>query len=199
MSRPRPEKLKEALIDEAFAVIEESGVEGLSLREVARRLGVSHQAPYKHFPSRDHILAAVVARCFQEFAAHLEARPRRQDPFADLGEMGLAYLAYARENPLKYRLMFNSPLPEGAEHVEMLAEARYGFALLHERLKTMALRDPGDGIAEPAKHDALFILSTLHGFASLMQSDVLDTIGLEDAERQVARDRMMRRLGLALT
>ena len=199
MSRPRPENLKEALIDEAFAVIEETGVEGLSLREVARRLGVSHQAPYKHFPSRDHILAAVVARCFHEFAEHLEARPRREEPFADLGEMGLAYLAYARENPLKYRLMFNSPLPEGAEHAEMLAEARHGFALLHERLKTMALRDPGDGIAEPAKHDALFILSTLHGFASLMQSDVLDTIGLEDAERQVARDRMMRRLGLALS
>lgn len=186
------------MIDEAFAVIEEKGVEGLSLREVARRLGVSHQAPYKHFPSRDHILAAVVARCFEEFAAHLEARPTRSDPFEDLGEMGLAYLGYARLNPLKYRLMFNSPLPDGAEHKEMLAQAQYGFALLHDRLKTMALRDPGGTITEPAKHDALFILSTLHGFASLMQSDVLGTIGLGDEEREVALDRMMRRLGMAL-
>jgi AcrR family transcriptional regulator len=198
MPRPRPDSLKDALIDEAFAVIEESGVEGLSLREVARRLQVSHQAPYKHFPSRDHILAAVVARCFEEFAAHLEARPVRADPFEDLGEMGLAYLEYARANPLKYRLMFNSRLPDGAEHKEMLDQAQYGFALLHDRLKTMVLGDPGDGIAEPEKHDALFILSTLHGFASLMQSDVLDTIGLGEEERPVALGRMMRRLGMAL-
>lgn len=198
MPRPKPDRLKETLIDEAFAVIEEKGVEGLSLREVARRLGVSHQAPYKHFPSRDHILAAVVARCFAEFAAHLEARPARSDPFEDLGEMGLAYLEYARLNPLKYRLMFNSPLPEGAEHKEMLDQAQHGFALLRDRLRTMTLRDPGGAISEPEKHDALFILSTLHGFASLMQSDVLDTIGLDPDERKVALDRMMRRLGLAL-
>jgi AcrR family transcriptional regulator len=198
MPRPREDSLKDALIDEAFAVIEASGVEGLSLREVARRLGVSHQAPYKHFPSRDHILAAVVARCFREFAAHLEARPARTDPFEDLGEMGLAYLAYARENPLKYRLMFNSSLPDGQEHKEMLQEARHGFALLHDRLQTMTLRDPGQTIANPAKHDALFILSTLHGFASLMQSDVLGTIGLEGEERQIALERMMRRMGMAL-
>lgn len=198
MPNPKPESLKEALIDEAFAVIEEAGVEGLSLREVARRLGVSHQAPYKHFPSRDHILAAVVARCFEEFAAHLEARPARSDPFEDLGQMGLAYLEYARRNPLKYRLMFNSPLPDGAEHKEMLGHAQHGFSLLHHRLQTMTLRDPGGAIAEPAKHDAMFILSALHGFASLMQSDVLDTIGLTDEERTVALDRMMRRLSLAL-
>lgn len=198
MPRPKPDRLKETLIDEAFAVIEESGVEGLSLREVARRLGVSHQAPYKHFPSRDHILAAVVARCFEEFAAHLEARPTRSDPFEDLGQMGLAYLEYAQANPLKYRLMFNSPLPDVTEHKEMLEHAQHGFSLLHRRLQTMTLRDPGDAIAEPEKHDALFILSTLHGFASLMQSDVLDTIGLTEDERKVALDRMMRRLGLAL-
>jgi AcrR family transcriptional regulator len=159
---------------------------------------VSHQAPYKHFPSRDHILAAVVARCFESFAAHLQARPARSDPYEDLGEMGLAYLEYARANPLKYRLMFNSPLPDGAEHRDMLEQAQYGFSLLHDRLKTMVLRDPGDPIAEPAKHDALFILSTLHGFASLMQSDVLDTIGLAEEERRVALGRMMRRLGMAL-
>jgi AcrR family transcriptional regulator len=198
MPEARPDRLKDALIDEAFAVIAESGVEGLSLREVARRLGVSHQAPYKHFASRDHILAAVVARCFAEFAAHLEARPVRADPYEDLGEMGLAYLGYAEANPLKYRLMFNSSLPDGALHREMLDKAQHGFSLLHERLKTMTLRDPGQVIATPAKHDALFILSTLHGFASLMQSDVLGTIGLRDEERPVALQRMMRRLSLAL-
>ena len=61
-----PLPLKEACLRAAREAIAEQGVEQLSLREVARRLGVSHQAPYRHFPSRDHLLAEVMRRCFQE-------------------------------------------------------------------------------------------------------------------------------------
>ena len=59
---PRSGNLREACIAEAFRIIEDAGLEALSLREVARRLGVSHQAPYKHFPSRDHIVAEILAQ-----------------------------------------------------------------------------------------------------------------------------------------
>ncbi len=52
--------LKEACVVAAQEVIAERGVENLSLREVSRKLGVSHQAPYKHYPSRDHLLAEPV-------------------------------------------------------------------------------------------------------------------------------------------
>ena len=55
--------LKEACIQAAREVIAEQGTEGLSLRDVARKLGVSHQAPYRHYPSRDHLLAAIMQRC----------------------------------------------------------------------------------------------------------------------------------------
>ena len=54
--------LKEACVVAAQEVIAERGVENLSLREVSRKLGVSHQAPYKHYPSRDHLLAEPVYR-----------------------------------------------------------------------------------------------------------------------------------------
>lgn len=198
MARKKPTNLKDALIDEAFSIIEERGVEHLSLREVARRLGVSHQAPYKHFPSRDHILAAVVARCFSDFAAHLEARSVSADPFEDLGQMGLAYLEFARSNPLQYRLMFNTALPVGAEHTQMLDRGQYAFSILRDRLGSMQLRDPHQPVSDPAKHDALFIWSALHGLASLMQSDVICTVGLDDAEQAVAVERLMRRLSMAL-
>ncbi|MCG8692745.1 MAG: TetR/AcrR family transcriptional regulator, partial [Minwuiales bacterium] len=70
--KPVPKDLREACVREALAIIDTSGVEELSLREVARRLGVSHQAPYRHFPSRDHILAEIVTRAFESFARYLD-------------------------------------------------------------------------------------------------------------------------------
>lgn len=198
MTPKKPENLKEALVEEAFAIIEEKGVEQLSLRDVARRLGVSHQAPYKHFPSRDHILAAIVARCFFNFAAHLRARPRAQTPAEDLMNMGLAYLAFAQTSPLQYRLMFNTPLPPVADHPEMLSNSQAAFSLLHERLKTMDLAALPDKVDDPEKHDAVFIWSALHGLASLMQADAIGTIGLSEDDRRIATSRLFQRLSLAL-
>jgi AcrR family transcriptional regulator len=112
MKQPRAKtrNLRESFVLEAMAIIGETGIEELSLREVARRLGVSHQAPYKHFPS-DHLLAEIVSRAFAAFAQHLDARRRSQNPHEDLAAMGRAYLDYAREHPLHYRLMFGTPLP----------------------------------------------------------------------------------------
>ncbi len=75
--------VREACLEEALAIIEEDGVESLSLREVSRRLGVSHQAPYRHFTNRDDLLAELLTRCFEVFAAHLEARPRSDHPGDD--------------------------------------------------------------------------------------------------------------------
>ncbi len=192
------ESLKERTIEEAFRLIEEQGVDQLSFREIARRLGVSHQAPYKHFPSRDHILAAVVARCFERFASHLQARPDSADPFEDLGHMGMAYLAFAKAHPLQYRLMFNTRLPESSKHPEMLAQAQHAFSLLQDRLGTMKLRDPKHEIQDPVKHDALFIWSALHGLASLLESDAATTVGLDEDDHSIAVERLMRRLSLAL-
>lgn len=198
MPAEKPKHLKDALVDQALSIIEEKGAEHLSLRDVARRLGVSHQAPYKHFTSRDHILAAVVERCFVNFARHLEARPGSEDPFTDLHQMGLAYLDFAQTYPLQYRLMFNTALPDGTAHPGMLAKAQYAFSILRDRLSKMALSDARHPVPDPAKHDALFIWSALHGLASLMQSDVTITIGLDGTERAMAVERLMRRLGLAI-
>lgn len=73
---------------EAMNIIESSGIEAHSLREVSRRLEVLHQAPYKHFASRDHILTQIVRRTFEEFAAYIDSRLMTGDPHRDLENLG---------------------------------------------------------------------------------------------------------------
>jgi AcrR family transcriptional regulator len=190
--------LKEACLAEAMAIIAAEGVEKLSLREVARRLGVSHQAPYRHFPSRDHILAALIARAFRAFAAFLDQHPRTDDPDADMGRMGVAYLAYARENPLAYRLMFGTPLPDGAEHPEMLGEARHAFSLLCDALRRKAtLRGQQKG-EEEILGDALFVWSCLHGLAAIRTSDTAAALEIPAAVMEGAPAHVLCRIGAAL-
>jgi AcrR family transcriptional regulator len=71
------------------------GLDGLSLREVASRLGVSHYAPYKHLPSRDHLVAELIRQAFVEFAHALAQGASAFDGHDALAGMGRAYVSYA--------------------------------------------------------------------------------------------------------
>jgi len=195
--RPKPADVREACVAEAFRIVEEAGVESLSLRDVARRLGVSHQAPYKHFPSRGHMLAEIIARSFDDFSAFLQSRPLENEPKADLQAMGSLYMAYARQHPLQYRLMFNTPMPDPGQHPEMMEKARFAFGILRDRLAQMPLR-PVPGAQPSPELDALFVWSALHGLASLLQSDVFETLGLSEAEGALSVEHCFARIDLAL-
>jgi AcrR family transcriptional regulator len=194
----KPKDLREACVAEGLAIIARKGIENLSLREVARRLGVSHQAPYKHFASRDHILAEIVARAFAGFARHLDKHPKSADPDSDMGEMGRAYLQYARTHPLEYRLMFGTPLPDGEKHPEMMRQAKHAFALLREKLKRKAVMGGGVRSELDITLDALFIWSGLHGFASICSSSAINTLGLDERTLKAGRDRLFQRFGEAM-
>lgn len=191
----RPEDLKTACIDEALSIIEEQGLDRLSLREVARRLGVSHAAPYKHFQSRDHILAEVVSRAYRNFAAHLKCRPAAKTPHEDLHNMGIAYIQYAFEHPLHYRLMFDTALPDPESHPGMLADAKYAFALLQKGVDAVHDATRGPGPHGETDYDALFIWSTLHGLVGAMQSDAMKTVDVSRQTLQRAVPEIMRRMG----
>lgn len=197
-TRERPANVKEACLDEAYRILETDGIETISIREIARRLGVSHQAPYKHFDSRDHIVAALVARCYDEFARFLDARDRSPQPFADLGNLAFAYLDYAGRHPVKYRLMFGTKLPPAEAHPDMLRGALHPYEAFLDRVSRMELRDPGDGMRDTHRQDAMFLWSTLHGMASLLQADALSPLALSARDRKDAIVRLMERLSIAL-
>jgi AcrR family transcriptional regulator len=184
--------LREACVLEAIAIVESDGIERLSLREVSRRLGVSHQAPYKHFPSRDHILAEVVRRTFVDFAAHLDARPMTGVPEQDLESLGRAYLHYAVTHPRKYHLMFSTPLPSATEHPDMMSSAQHAFDRLQAAIGHMNL--PTD-----AHLDAMFVWATMHGIAGILQTQIVDQLGMTEAAMQGAVNHIMGTVHRALT
>ena len=161
---------------------------------MARRLKVSHQAPYKHFPSRDHILAEVVSRAFADFAGFLDQRPRSPDPMQDLGHLGRAYLTYAQANPLHYRLMFGTPLPNSDQHPEMMRQARYAFSILRDTIARIDTKRTKADI----DLDAMFVWSTVHGLASIMQSPAAKQLGLGSASPARAAKHTLDRIGDAL-
>ncbi len=191
-----PLELRDACIVAAQEVIAEHGIENLSLREVARKLGVSHQAPYKHYPSRDHLLAEVMRRCFQRFAAHLDARPRHDDPEQDLESLGLQYLAYAREHPLEYRLMFSTTWPASADQADLVGDATHAFDVLRGVLRRMHGDSPE--VRELVELDALYIWSAVHGLAGVMNGQCIDRLDLKARVLKQAVRHAMGRMSLGL-
>lgn len=188
--------LKEACVQAAREVIAERGVESLSMRDVARKLDISHQAPYRHFESRDHLLAEIMRRCFADFAQHLDERPRTGQPEQDLKAMGHAYLDYARLKPLEYRLMFGTPWPEPARHPALVQHAVHAFNLLRDSLRAM---HGNDSAQHPqADRQAMFVWSTLHGMASITQANVMQHLDLAPGVQSALPADMMARVGLGL-
>lgn len=191
-----PLELREACVIAAREVIAEQGVENLSLRDVARKLGVSHQAPYKHYASRDHLLAEVMRRCFEGFAAHLDARPPVDDPETDLEALGLRYLSYARERPLEYRLMFGTPWPASAEHPDLVRDASHAFDILRQVLRR--LHAGSATTSDQVDLDALFVWSTMHGLAGVMNGECIGRLDLGPRVLQSACAHVMAMVGLGL-
>lgn len=188
--------LKEACVAAAHEVIAERGVEGLSLRDVARKLNVSHQAPYRHYPSRDHLLAEIMRRCFEQFAQHLDSRATSAEPHEDLRAMGMQYLSYAALHPLEYRLMFGTPWPEPAQHPELVKYAVHAFDVLRKSLRRMH-EGKTDGLAL-AELDALFIWSSMHGLASITQSNVMEHLKISKRVRIEVQSHVMQRMACGL-
>ena len=124
--------LKRALLDAALTLIDIRGRDALTLRETARRAGVSEAAPYRHFTNLDELLGAVALEGFEMLIADLEST-------SSVRRIKAAYLAFATDFPGRYELMFG-PLSdrnsanlreEEVAHVAELTEPTGGLATLH--------------------------------------------------------------------
>jgi AcrR family transcriptional regulator len=158
--------LRRALLDEALATIRAEGVEGVTLREIGARLGVSRTALYRHFADKRALLAAVATDGFRTLRQHLvgawEDGGRGRTAFES---MGVAYVRFAVANPSHYRVMFGGFVDPKACDPELAAEAAGAFQALVDALAALQ----GDAIlrAEDTVKMARFVWAVVHGVAML--------------------------------
>lgn len=156
--------LRRALLREASAALEQHGPAGLSLRDVARRAGVSQAAPYRHFPDKEGLLAALAEEGFHELGRSCQrAAARHDDPLAKFYAFADAYVRFATRNPQVYPLMFGSVRKR--RDADVAAAGDEAFAALADRARECqeaGVFRGGDSMAL-----AGIATSLCHGIASL--------------------------------
>lgn len=176
--------LRAALLEAGEAVLAETGVAGFSLRQVARKVGVSHSAPAHHFGDANGLLIALATDGFRRFLTAMQNR-RAQAP-EDMRERifasGLGYLDFAQSSPALFRLMFNGEVCDLAnEHLEQASQA----AFMHLADDVSALRKKSALEDTAVMADVLASWSTVHGYADLLISGRMETVqGLAPAEQE---------------
>ena len=157
--------LREALLEAAIRLIAEVGPTAFTLREVARRAGVSHNAPYRHFHDRDDLMAAVAAQGFGELTrAMIEAATGKSDALERLKCAGLGYVTFALRRPEHFTVMFDAPVLK-RKHPDSAAAGEEAFATLLNFVKDCqeAGRLPSGDLREMA----LLAWTMVHGIAKL--------------------------------
>lgn len=163
--------LRRRVLDASLALIDSVGLEAFSMREVARRAGVSHQAPYHYFADREAIMAAIVAEGFAQLREELLAAGAGiGDPHQRLTALGKAYLAFAMSQPAHFKLMFRSEWVDAEKHAQAGACAQDAFSVLNEVICTLTAGAPD----EESRTLLLTAWSLAHGMATLAIEGKLD-------------------------
>jgi AcrR family transcriptional regulator len=157
--------LREELLEAAIRLIAEVGPTAFTLREVARRAGVSHNAPYRHFRDRDDLMAAVAAQGFRELTQEMvDAAGDRSEAIDRLKCAGLSYVTFALRRPEHFAVMFDAPISK-RKHPDSAAAAEQAFGTLMSFVK--GCQDAGRLPSGDLRQMALLAWTMVHGIAKL--------------------------------
>ena len=162
------------MICAARDLLEENNIASLSLRAVAKRVGVSHTAPYRHFKDKESLLAEIAAIGFGELTAQLTeaAELHADNPGAQLQEAAHRYVRLVLENPQCVQLMFGGTLPCDDTYPELRDSGEKAFGAL----KTIIEEGQAKGVFRAGDIElmALTAWSGIHGLSLLLISGSID-------------------------
>lgn len=178
MSRPYHHgALRDALLEEAQLLLAEQGLSAISLRELARRVGVSHSAPERHFPNRQALLDALAVRGFTLLAAAIrQALADHGDGLQDgLRAVAKAYVSFALDNAALLELMFASKAGRADEEVASAAQDLFSLTA------GLVGDSSGDAAMTSVSPLRLLLVATLQGIADLaaarrIQPEEIDSV-----------------------
>jgi AcrR family transcriptional regulator len=178
--------LREALVGAAVDVVREGGPEALSLRELARRVGVSHAAAYRHFADREALVDAVAERamhalvaCIHERLATVDERDAVTRARRRLQQIGVGYVDFALAEAGLFRLLFTA-YPDPPEGTDPDGEDPYSLLnVALDELVEVGYLDPGDRVGADVT-----CWAAVHGFSVLNVEGPLR--GMAEADRDAA-------------
>jgi AcrR family transcriptional regulator len=153
--------LRNGLLESARAILEEQDLSALTLRAVARRAGVSHAAPYRHFPNHEALLVELGLEGFAELRQFIVEAGKVGGPESErIANIGAAYMRFVAKRPAVARLMFGPQLP----HREKFPALTVAADAIGTEIGA-ALSDPNLGLA---------VWAAVHGLAMLVLENVID-------------------------
>ncbi|MCA1222167.1 TetR/AcrR family transcriptional regulator [Streptomyces sp. 8L] len=168
--------LRAALLDSALEVLSEKGVDGFSMREAARRAGVSQSAPKHHFGDARGLLGALATRAYRRLCERLEAvETARRDVRERVEALAAEYVAFARDNRALFDLMWRMTQFDFGDP-ELMEQKHRALRALDRGLRGQDARLPDS--ADPALLPSYAVWSLVHGYTSLVLEGAID----EDAE-----------------
>ncbi|WP_158554814.1 TetR/AcrR family transcriptional regulator [Methylovirgula sp. 4M-Z18] len=183
--------LRRALLDSASAILSETGRWDFSLREVAKRAGVSHNAPYRHFADKEALLAAVGVAGFEALRARTTAAAKEtSDAVEALKALGQAYVDFGASNPALYRLMFGQAVPNiDGRSPDIVEAANANRAVVRNVILAGARTgqfavDPDD--ADDVTTTVVAAGSLVHGFTLLIIDGLIERMVKREAVEGLA-------------
>ncbi len=166
-----------ALMQAALMRIKEEGVEKLSLRAIARDIGVSQTAPYRHFKDKNHLLVALACAGFNDLAEKGRRLPQCSNLTEGLINTGLSYIQFAKQNPEQYRLMFGNKIENRSQQPELEISGQAAFEVIVS-FTTRGV-ESGDFINKDPLTLAKGCWAFVHGLASLTIDGFFEDLTVE--------------------
>ena len=168
--------LSRALIDATLELIEERGSESFTLREVARRVGVSEAAPYRHFKDKRALLASVAADGFRNLVDRMveAGEGAGDDPLLRIRNMGLEYVRFAAEQRHRFAVMTGPVMADRADYPELDAATDRAQELFLGALADC--QEAGIFAAGDLRYTMLAAWSLVHGLAKLETEGLIRSI-----------------------